>query len=599
MLVFSEQNLTRDPPFSRLDLITCRNLLIYLNADLQRRLMPLFHYALNRRAYLFLGTSEGIGDFSDLFATLDRKAKLFQRKDTEPGVLRSSRHFLPPLPVLESALPRGPGKTTFPLRLPLRELTEQAMLAQVAPAGALINALGDILYLHGRTGLYLEPAQGEVGVSNILKMAREGLRPPLTNALHRASAAQVTVRTPGVRVKSNGHYTRVNVSVRPVLITQPLNESNLNPESRAVLAVPEAHLYLVILEEVPDQAIDAPAAAPDVAVPSPTASADALAQISALRDELRAKDEYLQSTHEELESSNEELKSSNEEMQSVNEELQSTNEELETSKEELQSVNEELSTVNSELNVKVDDLSRLNNDMNNLLSGTGIATVFVDHQLCILRFTPTASQLINPIASDVGRPVGHIVSNLAGYSSLVADTQTVLDTLVPIEAQVQTIDGAWFVLRIRPYRTLDNVIEGAVITFSDINELKRMEAALEQANRLARLAVVVRDAFDAITVQDLEGLTLAWNPAAERLYGWSEAQALQMNVAERIPPAARLTKVRHVHHDPTSCQGATDGRSLAGGAGAAPAGRTGIGQAQWRTNPPVWRPAVWLLASDA
>jgi len=264
-------------------------------------------------------------------------------------------------------------------------------------------------------------------------------------------------------------------------------------------------------------------------------TADAAAQIAALRDELRAKDEYLQSTHEELESSNEELKSSNEEMQSVNEELQSTNEELETSKEELQSVNEELSTVNNELNLKVDDLSCLNNDMNNLLAGTGIATVFVDHQLRILRFTPTASQLINLINSDVGRPVGHIVSNLVGYTSLVADAQAVLDTLMPKDVQVQTTDGAWFTLRIRPYRTLDNVIEGAVITFSDISELKRIEAALEQANRRARLAVVVHDAFDAITMTDLEGRILAWNPAAERLYGWTEAQALTMTLRERIP----------------------------------------------------------------
>ena len=212
-------------------------------------------------------------------------------------------------------------------------------------------------------------------------------------------------------------------------------------------------------------------------------------------------------------------------------------------------MNEELSTVNSELNVKVDDLSRLNNDMNNLLAGTGIATVFVDHQLRILRFTPTASQLINLIASDVGRPVGHIVSNLVGYSSLVADVQTVLDTLVPKEVQVQTTDAAWFILRIRPYRTLDNVIEGAVITFSDISELKRIEAALAQANRLARLAVVVRDAFDAIVMSDLEGRVLAWNPAAERMYGWTEAQALQLSLRDRVPPALMaeaLSRIRQL-----------------------------------------------------
>jgi len=542
MLVFSEQDLTRDPPFSRLDLITCRNLLIYLNADLQKRLMPLFHYALNPQGFLFLGTSEGIGDFLSLFSAIDRKAKLFQRKNTDPGLLRTPSRFLPPLSALEAALPRGPGKDAFPVKLPLRELTEQALLAQVAPAAALVNAVGDILYLHGRTGQFLEPAPGEVDVANILKMSREGLRPALSNALHRAAALQQLVRTPGLRVKTNGHYARVNLSVCPVPTATLAPDAGPGLELPAAPAAYEAHLFLVILEEIPDPAADtAPVAAlPEASAVSPASPAikpDALAQLAALQDELRAKDEYLQSTYEELESSNEELKSSNEEMQSVNEELQSTNEELETSKEELQSVNEELSTVNSELNIKVDDLSRLNNDMNNLLAGTGIATVFVDHQLRILRFTPTASQLINLIASDVGRPVGHIVSNLVGYGSLVADVQTVLNTLVPKEVQVQTIDAAWFILRIRPYRTLDNVIEGAVITFSDISELKRMEVALVQASQLARLAVVVRDAFDAIVMADLDGRVLAWNPAAERLYGWTEAQALQLGLSDRVPAA--------------------------------------------------------------
>jgi two-component system CheB/CheR fusion protein len=539
MLVFSEQDLTRDPPFSKLDLITCRNLLIYLSAELQKRLMPLFHYALNPQGLLFLGTSEGIGDFLTLFATLDRKAKIYQRKNSELGAMRSPSRFLPPLSALEAALPRGPGKDAYPVKLPLRELTEQALLAQLAPAGALINTLGDILYLHGRTGMYLEPTPGEVGVANILKMAREGLRPALSNALHRCVAVHEPVHTPSLLVKTNGHFTRVNLRVCPVVTSQPAPDGPALTHPPAP-ALQDVHLYLVILEEAPDPLPDStqtPVSASMVVDAASPLAADAAAQIAALRDELRAKDEYLQSTHEELESSNEELKSSNEEMQSVNEELQSTNEELETSKEELQSVNEELSTVNNELNLKVDDLSCLNNDMNNLLAGTGIATVFVDHQLRILRFTPTASKLINLISSDVGRPVGHIVSNLVGYSSLVADAQAVLDTLVPKDMQVQTTDGAWFTLRIRPYRTLDNVIEGAVITFSDISELKRTEAALALANQRARLAVVVHDAFDAITMTDLDGRILAWNPAAERLYGWTEAQALTMTLQDRTPPA--------------------------------------------------------------
>ena len=223
----------------------------------------------------------------------------------------------------------------------------------------------------------------------------------------------------------------------------------------------------------------------------------------------------------------------------MNEELQSANEELETAKEEMQSVNEELATVNAELNTKVVDLSRLNNDMNNLLSGTGVATIFVDHQLHILRFTPTVVQIINLIQSDVGRPIGHIVSNLVDYNTLVADVQSVLDTLTPKDAQVQTTVGVWYTLSIRPYRTLENVIEGAVISFVDITNIKQAEDTLAKANTLLRLAVVVRDAHDAITVQDLDGHTLAWNPGAERLYGWNEAEALLMNVSDRTPEALR------------------------------------------------------------
>ena len=236
---------------------------------------------------------------------------------------------------------------------------------------------------------------------------------------------------------------------------------------------------------------------------------DADARIAALRQELRAKEEYLQSTNEELETANEELKSSNEEMQSVNEELQSTNEELETSKEELQSVNEELATVNTELQSKVADLSRANNDMNNLLSGTGIATVFVDHQLRILRFTPTATQIINLIPSDLGRPVGHIVSKLVDYEGLVSDTQAVLDMLVPKQLEVQTRSGSWYTMRILPYRTLDNVIEGAVINFVDITETKKVQEALQKAsNEIRTLHGILPICSSCKKIRDDQG---CWN----------------------------------------------------------------------------------------
>src|SRR6202034_4210972 len=245
-----------------------------------------------------------------------------------------------------------------------------------------------------------------------------------------------------------------------------------------------------------------------------------------------AKEEYLQTTNEELETSNEELRSAHEDMQSVNEEMQSTNEELETSKEELQSVNEELATVNSELQAKVVDLSRSNNDMKNLLSGTGIGTIFVDHLLRILRFPPTVSALINLIEADVGRPVDQIRSNLVGYDHLAADIREVLESLVPKELEVQTHSGDWYLLRIRPYRTLENVIEGAVITFTDISILKKAQMALRSSEALQRLAAVVRDSRDAILMQDMTGRILAWNHGAEQMYGWTEAEALAMNIRD-------------------------------------------------------------------
>jgi two-component system CheB/CheR fusion protein len=517
MLVFSEQDAIKDPPFSKLDLVSCRNLLIYMGGDLQKRLIPLFHYALNPGGFLFLGTSETVGEFGDLFAALDRKLKLYQRKEDpqrEPRVLLGQ--FLPPMTATEVAVQRAAGKTAGSAKPPLREITEQALLQQVAPAAALVNSQGDILYLHGRTGLYLEPAPGEAGINNILKMAREGLRRGLTTTLHKATRTNEPVRCPGLRVKTNGDFTLVNLTVRPVV---------------AVPATSVSPLYLVILE-------DAPPFDPEQAERGAMhAGADADARVAALQEELRAKEEHLQTANEELETANEELKSSNEEMQSVNEELQSTNEEMETSKEELQSVNEELATVNTELQTKVADLSRANNDMNNLLAGTGIATVFVNHQLRILRFTPAATRIINLILSDVGRPVSHVVSNLAGYDRLVADVQAVLDSLMPKEVEVRTQAGEWYLMRILPYRTLDNVIEGAVITFVDISDRKRAEEARRKAD--LDLATMVRDSQDAITMQDIEGRILAWNPGAARMYGWSEAEALAMNIRDLIAEPQR------------------------------------------------------------
>ena len=512
----------KDPPFSKLDLISCRNLLIYMGGDLQKKLIPLFHYALNPGGALFLGTSETVGEFADLFAPLDRKAKLYQRNVDGSGAhrLTAGTHVPRELEVGTVSRPyeRIPGEN----KLQLRELTERVLLQQYTPVGALVNQSGDILYLHGRTGLYLEPAPGEASM-NILKMARDGLRRDLTAALHKAAARQQPVRYPGLRVKTNGDFTRVDLVVQPV---------------EAGPAAAEPTLLLVTFAEAAEQTPEISAAA-EATQDAGEATTDSDARVAALKKELHAKEEFLQTTNEELETTNEELKSSNEEMQSINEELQSANEELETSKEELQSVNEELATVNAELQAKVADLSRANNDMNNLLAGTGIGTVFVDHQLRIQRFTPAVTQVINLILTDVGRPVGHIVSNLADYDRLVEDVRTVLATLVPIEVEVRTNSGTWYLLRIRPYRTQENVIEGAVITFTEITEMKAAQAVLRESEALRCMAAVVRDANDAVLVQDLQGRILAWNPGAQRIYGWSEAEALAMNIRDLVPEDQR------------------------------------------------------------
>lgn len=458
LLIFSEQDLIKDPPFSRLDLISCRNLLIYLGSELQKKIIPLFHYALNPGGTLLLGTSEGVGEANELFSALDRKAKLFLRKDGYQD---------------------APRPRNFPA-----------------------------------------------------VRANDGL------ALRKAIVTHDRARSLGVKVKTNSHITRVHLTVYPL--------SRGAARIAELLESPKVPLYLVVPEEDPGfEPKVIPAA--DMPTGSGAPSTDVEAVIAALKDQLRAKDEYLQSTHEQLESTNEELKSSNEEMQSVNEELQSSNEELETSKEELQSVNEELATVNNELQTMVHDLSRSINDMNNLLAGTGIGTVFVDHHLRILRFTPAASTIINLILSDVGRPVAHMASNLVGYTTLVADIQDVLDNLIVKQAEVQTVAGHWYTMNIQPYRTLDNVIEGVVISFVNISETVRTRDALESANKQLRLAVVVRDAHDAITVQDMNGRILAWNPGAARIYGWSEDEALLMNVRDMIPEGLRTEALSCVH----------------------------------------------------
>lgn len=506
LVVFSEQDVTKDPPFSKLDMVTCRNLMIYMNGDLQKKLIPLFHYALNPGGTLFLGSSETVGDFNRLFETVNRKWKIFLRNPDEVGACRPAMSdFVSTLPA--DRVTRTP-RETVQTKINPNELIEQYLQEHRPLAGVLVNGRGGIVHIHGRTGKYLEPASGNAAM-NILTMAREGLRCELTTALQRAVAHKEMIFYPKLSVKTNGDFTAVNLTVRPVQAA---------PDAEV-----ESDLFLVIIEDVPPSD-----PGPQAKEKTGDGTSEADKRVAHLKQELRAKNEYLQTTIEEMQTANEELKSTNEELQSVNEELQSTNEEMETAKEELQSVNEELSTVNAELQIKINDLSRANNDMNNLMAGTGIGTLFLNMQLRIARFTPNVTQVINLIPTDIGRPMAHIASNLMSYDRLMKDVQAVLNDLISREAEVQTKEGGWFLMRVRPYRTAENVIEGVVITFVDITDRKRME-------NLTRMAIVVRDSNDGITMQNLEGCILAWNRGAQRMYGWGEPEAMMMNVSEMIP----------------------------------------------------------------
>ena len=524
-LVFSEHDLIKNPPFSRVDLVSCRNVLIYMGAELQQAILPLFHHALNPDGFLFLGTSETVTASGALFSPLDRKAKIYARTSARAGLAPLAT----PVDVRDATIaarPPSAGKAKLPARPPLRELIEQALLQQVELAAALVTGTGDIHYLHGRTGRYFEPAPGAAGTSNLVRMAREGLRDELAAALREAVGASGIVLRPGLRVRTNGDFTVANLAIRRVAAGDD--------------AAVEPPLYLVTLQEAsprfPDPRQEVAAVRAGDGAADPGAEVDA--RIAALEWEIRARDERLRIAAEQMDSSVEELSSSNEE-------LQASNEELETATEELQSVNEELLTVNTELRSNVDALSVANRDMSNLLTGTH--TISVDVDLRVLRFSPGATAVVNLIPTDVGRPIGHVASNLVGYDTLTADVQAVLRTLVPIVVDVQTVSGAWYTMRIQPYRTLENAIVGAVLTFSDITEAQQLREALRGANDLLRLAVVVRDSSDAITVQAMDGRILAWNGGATKLYGWSEAQALGMNTRDRIPEALRGVEIARVH----------------------------------------------------
>ena len=494
LVVFAVQNVIKDPPFTKLDLLSCRNLMIYLETELQNRLIPSFHYALKPKGVLFLSTSESITSRSDLFTAIDRKWKFYRanhalsvslRSDTIDWVWAADK-TLRTRPMTD-ALEHGKASTGRAGNV--AALSTHALLQTYAPASVTTDIRGNILYVHGDTGRYLRPAPGPVS-NNVVEMAREGLQHDLRLAIGNAASAAEPTLNRQVPVKTNGGFSPVRFSVRAL--------------SRDKSGEP---LLLVSFEDVAEGG--EPIAKLGRSNRSAAASTEA-ARIQELERELAYAKENLQATSEEQQASNEELKSTNEELQSTNEELQSANEELETSKEELQSLNEETVTVNSELNARIEQLTNIQNDMKNLMDSIGTGTLFLDHQLMIRRYTPAAGKVYRLIASDVGRPLSDIKSNLDG-ADLQADLQSVLDTLIPRELEVRASDGAWYLARIQPYRTLDNVIEGVVLTFTPVTEFKlaseaAQRAAAELATALQARTQLARELAEGIVNTVIEPL---------------------------------------------------------------------------------------------
>jgi two-component system CheB/CheR fusion protein len=447
LVIFAPQNVIMDPPFTKLDMLCCRNLLIYLGAELQKKLLPLFHYSLNPGGILFLGSAETIGNLTDLFAPVDSKARLYQRSASKFRL--GDVEF--PTKLFPANAVAAPGETSAaPPLANLQVQADQLLLRNFSPPAVFINAGGDIVYINGRTGRYLEPAAGKANL-NIYAMARGGLGHELSSAVQRARLeGRATIGS--VQLEENGRPACVSVLVEA--LQQP---SGL------------AGMFVVVFHDLPP-----PAKRPRQRRGKSTDAMEMEAEAQRLR-------EQLQTTRDEMQSSQEELKSANEELQSTNEELQSTNEELTTSKEEMQSLNEELQTVNAELQSKVEDLSRASNDMKNLLNSTDIATVFLDGALRVRRFTHSATRIIKLIPGDVGRPLSDIASDL-NYPALQQDAAEVLRSLNFSEKEICARDGRWFDVRIMPYRTTDNVIDGVVLTFVDVTRAKMLEGQLRAAS---------------------------------------------------------------------------------------------------------------------
>jgi chemotaxis methyl-accepting protein methylase len=449
-VIFAPQNLIMDPPFTKLDILSCRNLLIYLTLEVQKKLILLFYYSLTPKGILLLGSAETVGSFTDLFSPLSGKSRLFRR--TEANLRLGQVDF----PSSFSATPftgsQAPPEAETPVSL--QALADQLILQRYAPSAVLTNDKGDIFYVSGRTGKYLEPAAGKANW-NLFVMVCEGLRDELAGAFQEALRQKEGVALHGLRFGGAGGEQYVNVTV------QRLDEPG-----------PLQGLVMIVFIDMAAPVIAKAKGRPPKSPIQSVRLAELEQELLQVRGEARA-------THEEMQTSQEELRSANEELQSTNEELQSTNEELTTSKEEMQSMNEELQTVNAELQTKVDELSRASSDMNNLLNSTDIATLFLDNDLNVRRFTPQATKIIKLIPADLGRPITDLASELK-YPKLAEDAREILRTLASAEKPVAARDGRWFTVRIMPYRTLDNRIDGVVITFADITVAKTLEAKLRE-----------------------------------------------------------------------------------------------------------------------
>ncbi len=468
--VFSRHNVLADPPFSRIDLISCRNLLIYMEPVLQKKIMPMLHYSLKPAGCLWLGGSETIGTYRDLFEAQDAKNKIYIKK---PGRGPGHGHF----PLQQGALQyRGVPRSLFRTSGTrpsegsdiLREV-DRVLSAKFAPPGIVVSADMEILQYRGDTGAYLAPAPGKASL-NLLKMLREGLLVGVRAAILRAGKEQTSVREEGLQVRSNGVYREVTIEVIPIKGQADENDGG----------------FLILFEE--PGSTGAVARASQIPEP-PRADIDS----ARLAQELAATREYLQSVIEQQEAANEELQSANEEVQSSNEELQSTNEELETSKEEIQSSNEELATVNDELNNRNQESNRLNDDLVNLLNNVQMPIVMLGQDLRVRRFTPAAEKLLNLVPADLGRPLLDLKLNLDNLTDLDQLLVEVLDTLCVKEREVQDKDGRWYSLRLCPYRTRDNIIDGVVAVLVDVDALKRAHAYTQSIVATVREPLLVLD----------------------------------------------------------------------------------------------------------